>query len=130
METISQLNDAGAQGVLAGRIKFSSQADSPLLLAYVVVLICMQGNAAWNVNSHSYLMEEGDFLVLSEDSIAVIKNSSENFSCNCYLINRAIAAEIADGLPTSLFIYLAHSPFFKKVVLRPPTKWHGSNKPK
>ncbi|MGB8417656.1 helix-turn-helix domain-containing protein [Paraburkholderia sp.] len=111
MKTIFQLFETGAEDVFIGRIQFNGQIGCPLPLAYVVVLICQQGSAEWEVKFQAYRIEKNDFLVLAEDSIALIKGMSNNFSCNCYLMSRPIAAEIADGLPSSLFAYLNRSPF-------------------
>ncbi|WP_208858486.1 helix-turn-helix domain-containing protein [Vreelandella nigrificans] len=86
---------------------------SPLPLAYVVLLICQQGCADVNVNLQSYTIGKNDFLVLSEDSIAVINSKSDDFLCSYYLMNRSIAAEVAYELPNSLFLFLYRFPHFK-----------------
>lgn len=112
MKTLSQLFDTGPDDILIGRIQFNGQFGCPLPLAYVVLLICEQGSAEWEVNFQTYRMETHDVLVLAEDSIALIKLQSSEFSCHCYLMSRSIAAEIADGLPNSLFAYLNRSPLF------------------
>lgn len=114
MKTIHQLLDTGAEGVSIGRTEFNCETVRPIPLAYVVVLICQQGSAEWDVNFHPYRMEKGDFFVFAEDTVALFKGRSDDFSCNYYLVSRSIAAEIADGLPTSLFIYLSRSPFFRQ----------------
>lgn len=114
MKTIYQLFDSGAEGVSIGRIEFNGEIERPIPLAYVAVLICQQGSAEWDVNFHPYRVEKNDFFVLAEDTVALVKSRSDDFSCNCYLISRSIAAEIADGLPTGLFIYLCRSPFFRQ----------------
>ena len=114
MKNIHQLLDTGAEGVSIGRTEFNFEAEQPIPLADVVVLICQQGSAEWDVNFHPYCMEKGDFFVFSEDPVVSLKNRSDDFSCNYYLVSRPIALEIADGLPTGLFIYLRSSPFFRK----------------
>lgn len=85
----------------------------PLPLAYVVLLICQQGCADVDVNLQSYPIEKNDFLVLSEDSIAVINSKSDDFLCSYYLMNRSIAADVAYELPSSLFLFLYKFPHFK-----------------
>lgn len=86
---------------------------SPLPLAYVVLLICRQGCADVSVNLQPYPIEKNDFLVLSEDSIAIINSKSGDFLCSYYLMNRSIAAEVAHELPSSLFLFLHEFPHFK-----------------
>lgn len=85
----------------------------PLPLAYVVLLICQQGYADVDVNLQSYTIGKNDFLVLSEDSIAIINSKSDDFLCSYYLMNRSIAAEVAHVLPNSLFLLLNRFPHFK-----------------
>jgi len=125
METILQLFDAGPDDVLMGRMEFNDQIGRLIPLAYVVVLICQQGIAEWHVNFQPYRMEKNDFLVLAEDSVALIQTKSEDFACSCYVISRPLAAEVADGLPTSLFVYLSRSPFFsgKKRIVSYQKAW-------
>lgn len=85
----------------------------PLPLAYVVLLICHQGDMQVNVNFQTYTMQKNDFLVLAEDSIVVINHQSDDFYCAYYLMNRSIAAEVAQVLPNSLFLFLHKFPHFK-----------------
>lgn len=114
MRAMYQLLNTGADGVAIGRTEFNCETERPIPLAYVVVVICQKGSAEWDVSFHPYRMEKGDFFVFTEDTVAFFKSRSDDFSCNYYLVSRSIAAEIADGLPTTLFIYLSRSPFFRK----------------
>jgi len=112
METLYQLLGTGAEDFFIGSSQLNGQVGHPLPLAYVVLLICQQGSAEWDVNFQPYRVKKNDFLVLAEDSFALLKCKSDDFSCTCYLMNRSIAAEVAHGLPNSLFSFLSRSPFF------------------
>lgn len=114
MKTIYQLLDTGSEGISTGRTEFNYETEQPIPLADVVVLICQQGSAEWDVNFHQYRMEKGDFFVFAEDPVVFLRSRSDDFSCKYYLVSRPTALEIADGLPTGLFIYLRSSPFFQK----------------
>lgn len=130
MKTTSQLLDTDADGISIGRTEFNCETVRPIPLAYVVVLICQQGSAEWDVNFNPYRMEKDDFFFFAEDTVACFKSRSDDFLCNYYLVSRSIAAEIADGLPTSLFIYLSRSPFFGKIGDSCRIKSLGSSRPK
>lgn len=112
METCYQALADGADDVYMGDCQFDAPLGRPVPLAYVTVLVCRQGSAEWEVNFQSYRMTPGDFLVLAEDSIARPKRSTDGFACAAYLMKRAIAAEVASGLPNRLFRYLSRNPFF------------------
>ncbi len=74
-------------GIGKGRLE---EDDNQLLsLSYVVLLICQNGSAEFEVNFRSYQMQKDDFLVLYDDSIASVSNRSSDFSCSYYLIERA-----------------------------------------
>ncbi|MCF7646651.1 helix-turn-helix domain-containing protein [Bacillus subtilis] len=90
-----------------------AEADNQLLsLSYLVLLICQTGSAEFDVNFRRYQMQKDDFLVLYDDSIAMVRNRSADFSCSYYLIDRSMAADIAYGLPNELFLFLSRHPFF------------------
>ncbi|WP_313387380.1 helix-turn-helix domain-containing protein [Achromobacter aegrifaciens] len=127
MKTLSQLSDTGIEDLAIGLNSFDEQVGHPLALAYVVVLICREGSAEWEVNFKPHRMKKNDLLVLAEDSIALIKRKSDDYSCACYLMNRSIAAEIAHALPNSLFSFLSRSPFFAAEKLSPrySKAWEG-----
>ncbi|WP_043716154.1 helix-turn-helix domain-containing protein [Brucella intermedia] len=98
-------------GIGKGRLE---ENDNQLLsLSYVVLLICQNGSAEFDVNFRSYQMQKDDFLVLYDDSIASVSNRSSDFSCSYYLLERSIASDIAYGLPNELFLFLSRHPFFK-----------------
>lgn len=113
METDLHALGAGSVDFVMGCGQFDGLVGSPLSLAYVVLLICQQGCADVDVNLQSYTMKKNDFLVLSEDSIAVINRKSDDFLCSYYLMNRSIAAEVAYDLPNTLFLFLYRFPYFK-----------------
>ncbi|MQA54129.1 helix-turn-helix domain-containing protein [Pseudomonas sp. MC042] len=104
------LTESGAEDFFIGCCRFDGDQGHPLALAYVVVLVCQQGSAELEVNFQPYKVMENDFLVLAEDSIAWFRRRSDDFACRCYLLNRAIAAEVAAALPNSLFAFLNRSP--------------------
>lgn len=110
--SVSDLAGSGTEDFFIGCCRFDEHQGHPLALAYVVVLVCEQGDAELEVNFQPYKVTKNDVLVLAEDSIALVRHKSDDFSCRCYLLNRAIAAEVAAVLPNSLFAFLNHSPFF------------------
>ncbi|MBX8801948.1 AraC family transcriptional regulator [Ochrobactrum sp. MR28] len=90
-----------------------AETDNQLLsLSYLVLLICQTGSAEFDVNFRCYQMQKDDFLVLYDDSIAMMRNRSADFSCSYYLIDRSMAADIAYALPNELFLFLSRHPFF------------------
>lgn len=113
METELHILRGDTGDFVMGCGRLDGLVGSPLPLAYVVLLICQQGCADVDVNLQSYPIGKNDFLVLSEDSIAVINSKSDDFLCSYYLMNRSIAAEVAYELPNSLFLYLNRFPHFK-----------------
>ncbi|MBC2657578.1 AraC family transcriptional regulator [Pseudomonas sp. MSSRFD41] len=110
---VSDLTVNGCEDFFIGCCRFDGDQGLPLALAYVVVLVCQQGSAELEVNFQPYKVTENDFLVLAEDSIAWFRHRSDDFACRCYLLNRAIAAEVAAALPNSLFVFLSRSPFLR-----------------
>ena len=110
---MNSLGDPGTEDYVIGESQFSGEVGHPLALAYVVVLVCQDGSAELEVNFQPYRMMKGDFLVLAEDSIALITSKSEDFSCTGYRLNRSAAAEVAAVLPSSLFVFLNRFPFFR-----------------
>lgn len=110
-ETDVLMLDADSAEAKHGVVSFSDMPPHPLALAYVVVLVCQDGEAELEVNFQPYSVKKHDFLVLAEDSIAFVKEHSEHFLCSFYLLQRSIAAEVAYALPNHLFSFLNASPY-------------------
>lgn len=95
-----------------GQGQLEEADNQPLSLSYIVLIICQTGSVEFKVNFRDYQMQKDDFLVLYDDSIAVVRNRSADFSCSYYLIDRSMASDIAYGLPNELFLFLSRHPFF------------------
>ncbi len=120
METHHPLLETGTEDFASGSLQLGASADRPLLLAYVVVLVCQRGHAQWEINLRPYRIQAQDCLVLSEDTLALVTQASEDFTCTYFLMHRAIAAEVAAALPNSLFAYLSRSPLLDASALEAP----------
>lgn len=112
IETDAILLGAGDQEITHGLATLQAVPEHPLALAYVVVVICQQGEAEFEVNFQSYHLKKHDFLVLAEDSIALLKQRSPDLLCSFYLLKRSSAADVAYLLPNHLFSYLNKHPYF------------------
>ena len=101
-----------AKDYLWGTSHLSDSLNQPLLLAYCSLIFVTQGHADLSIQFKNYHLQAGDFLVLAEDSLTIIKNQSADFSCNYCIFNRHFAAEVAAVLPNALFAYLNQMPHF------------------
>ncbi|WP_327858327.1 helix-turn-helix domain-containing protein [Acinetobacter guillouiae] len=101
-----------AKDYLWGTSRLSDSLNQPLLLAYCSLIFVTQGHADLSIQFKNYHLQAGDFLVLAEDSLTIIKNQSADFSCNYCIFNRHFAAEVAAVLPNALFAYLNQMPHF------------------
>lgn len=78
--------------------------------AYMVILVCLEGYARFTVNFKDRALRKNHFLVLSEDSIALLKKRSNEFKVFFCLMPKNLSTEIAYQLPNSLFIFLHNQP--------------------
>lgn len=95
-----------------GNSNLSDVLNQPLSLAYCSLIFIKQGSADINILFKNYHLKSGDFLFLSEDSLAILQKRSTDFSCDYCIFNRDFAAEVASVLPNSLFTYLHLFPHF------------------
>ncbi len=103
-------------GYVYGSSQLSHLSNHPLALAYVSLIVVEKGQIRLNIQFQDYLLKAGDVLILAEDSLAIVKNQSDDFSCQYYLLNRDFAAEVAYVLPHSLFAYLSKTPVFSPIL--------------
>lgn len=95
-----------------GKGTLSPLLHHPLSLAYVNLIMIKKGQVHLSIQFQDYVAKAGDILILSEDSLTILKDQSEDFLCEFYLLNRRFAAEVAQPLPLSLFSYLSRTPHF------------------
>ncbi|MGG5598599.1 helix-turn-helix domain-containing protein [Myroides sp. C8-3] len=93
-----------------GPISFSEQLNYPLSLSYLVVIICLRGEATLSVNFTDYIINKNTLTVLSSDDVVIVQQKTDEFSAYIYGIDRSLASEIAYHLPNTLFGFLHDYP--------------------
>ena len=78
--------------------------------AYITLLVCLSGSAAFAFNFKDQAVRRGDVMVLAEDTIALLKRRSRSFRVFFCLMPKGFAAEVAYQLPNPLFVFLHDHP--------------------
>lgn len=78
--------------------------------SYLTLLICLSGCAHFTLNFKAHAIRPDNVLVLSEDSIAMLKRRSRGFKVFFILLPKDFSAELAYHLPNSLFLFLHNNP--------------------
>lgn len=78
--------------------------------AYLTLLICLSGSARFTLNFQQHAIRPDDVIVLSEDTIALLKRRSRRFKVFFILLPKDLSAEVAYHLPHSLFLFLHDHP--------------------
>ncbi|MNO68790.1 DNA-binding transcriptional regulator AraC [compost metagenome] len=111
MHHIPKLHAAG-DSVLIGDTTLAEGLGAPLSFghAYLTLLVCLTGSARFTLNFKEHALRCGDFMVLAEDTIALLKRRSRGFKVFFCLLPRDLAAEVAYPLPNPLFVFLHDYP--------------------
>ncbi|WP_193015347.1 MULTISPECIES: helix-turn-helix domain-containing protein [Gammaproteobacteria] len=116
-QVLSQLN-ASSQHAIMGESTMANEIGYPLSLSYIVVMICLEGNAIINIGFKKQAIKMNDILILGDDMITILSQKSADFRLFYCFLDKPFASEIAYSLSNTLFAFLHENP------VCPPQKEH------